>query len=1420
MKRFIVFTALLAILVLTPQAFSQSSFASLSGTINDSTGAIVPNVKVTATNVATGITNTALSNNAGIYNFPSLLPGTYKVSAESSGLQTQTFTDVALGNAAQVRLNFKLQVSGITESVEVSVAADRVLLESSSSSGEVLVQESVQALPLVNSNALDLIRVTSAYVPTGNFINNANEATIAGVSITNLNIQRDGVNVSDVRYPAGIHAPTQINPDLVGEFRMVTAPVDAEVGRGNSQVQVLTKSGSNAYHGGAVWEVQNSALDSTQWSLNRSVPKLVNWRNINQYTLSLGGPIVKNKTFFFALWNGQISRGRDAASATVLTPCARKGIFRYFDNWSNGPNNSALALAGSAPSYASVDSAGNPVAPPAALPSMLTMVDGVLTKTSNWEPHNGILRYASVFGTVQNADAMAADCSNAIVDTATGVSGGGWDTYRKAVDASGFVGDSTGFTSRFLELMPAANNYDTAGDGLNTASHKWTRSFRGNDNLYNVGEYNQRKQINIKIDHNFSDRHRINGSWSYEKGWSDNNLRVWPNGFGGFAERRPQVLTVNFSSTLRSNLLNEFRFGMARTGTNMYGPLDNPETGEELRGYLNEVNGLPLVVNPGTGGTAFNLGNSNIIGGRWNGFLTVSNRDISPRWTYADTLIWTKGAHSFKMGGELRFNRSKGTVYGTTVFNSVLPTARGGDPVGFAVTGIESVTSQNPSPAGALFRAANPGMNGTNNGNLLRMQNLASFLAASLGSVNQNFFINSPNNLDSWNDPLTEPTKIRDFQQKEFAFFFKDDWKVTNLLTLNLGLRWEYYGVPYYKNGLTVGFKGGPGAAYGISGRSWDEAFWKPSAEPRADLTELIFVGPDSPNPDQRPYPRDFNNFGPAVGFALQLPWFGAGKTVVRGGYQLSYLETGRAAAVEPIIANPPGSTYADTYTINNAYVDLAHVSSLIPVPQTVAPMRPFPLTDRSQSISVYDNNFEAPYIHNLTMSLTRNISNNLTVDVKYIGTLSRKSSAGFDINTPNFLTNGLLEAFNAARYGDDSNPAAALLDKIFAPVRGANSGAKYLRTSTRMSGGAQVRRLLANGNYSALASAISGWANPNAPLGTTDNGWLLRAANELYPGEFPENFIVANPQFSSVTVQRNQGYTNYHSMQAQITLRPTAGFSMTSSYTLSKSLGISGSSPTDPRDFDADYTVTSNDRRHVFTSYGTFELPIGPKGLFLKSSHGLAARLLQNWQMSWVASASSGTPINWTSTVSMLYGTGVPNQVRDFPWDKLGYWWPEGASRGNIIQNSVKFVNDPQRNPGNLVGTGYVTNLDNLNAQCTLFAAADENDNIILQNPLPGTRGNFGFNRIYGLGSWNVDMALSKAIKIVEGKSLQFRVDVTNIFNHPTPGGSAAATTPGAITYYASNPSLNLAGAGTYVGDLAAKAGQRSFQARIRFDF
>ncbi|MBP1624331.1 MAG: hypothetical protein H6Q07_2351, partial [Acidobacteria bacterium] len=953
MKGFISTSVLLLSLALSMQAFGQSSSATLSGTIADTTGGVISGVTVRATNAATGVVSTTTSNNAGVYVIPGLLPGVYKVAAERSGFQSQTYKDVELGNAAQLRLNFKMQVAGIEQSVEVSVAADRILLESSSSSGDQLSERAVQVLPLVNSNALDLVRVVPGFIPTaGNAVFGADDTTISGVRVANLNLQRDGIPISEVRQPAGIHSPTQINPDMVSEFRIISSPVDAEMGRGNSQVQVLTKSGTNEFHGSAVWDIQNSGLDSNQWDNNRNgiVPP---WRNLHQYTVSAGGPIRKNKTFFFALFNGQIARLRDSYTPLVLTPCARKGIFRYFDKWNNGRYTLATVTAGATPTIAVVDAGGNPVTP---------------TKNPDGSAYAGSLHYASVFGVLKNASSLQPDCSNAIIDTsATGVSGGGWDTYRKPVDATGFKGDSTGFIDYFLSLMPPANRYDVVGDGLNTAGGRWTRGTRGADNMFGIGEDNNRKQINVRIDHSFNERHKINGSWSLEQSWADNNFKNWPGGWGGRTERRPQIVTASFSSTLSPSLFNEARFGMMRTGNNGYFPMENPETGAELISHLPVINGYPVGINPGTGGTAFNIGGSNYIGGRGNIGLGWTNHDISPRWTFADTVSWMMGAHMLKAGAEYRLNGSKSSVFGTGWNYNSIPIVIGGDASGIPVQGINDTNM--------------PALTGTaTTGNRLLMQNLLTFLAGSVSQVNQSYFVNSPNKLDSWNDPKTEKEKVRDMRQRGYSFFVKDDWKIHQNLTLNLGIRYEYYGVPSLASGMTAALDGGGYAMYGISGRNWGEGFWHPGS--RAAQTKTIFIGPDSPNPDLSAYSPDRNNFGPAVGFAWQLPWWGKGKTTLRGGYQISFVEPDNATQIESIIGNPPGSTSNASYT-PTSYLDLANLGTAIPAAATAKPMAEIPLTDRTQTINVYDPNFRTPYIQNLTLSLTRNIGTKLTVDVR-----------------------------------------------------------------------------------------------------------------------------------------------------------------------------------------------------------------------------------------------------------------------------------------------------------------------------------------------------------------------------------------------------------------------------------------------------
>src|SRR5438105_4973910 len=118
MRKSIIPTVLLLTILLPTPSFSQSTYARVSGTIEDMTGALLPGVPVAATNNATGVVTAAVSNESGAYTFPSLLPGTYKVSAEAAGFQTRSYTNVELGNAQQVRLNFTLSIASVTTRIE------------------------------------------------------------------------------------------------------------------------------------------------------------------------------------------------------------------------------------------------------------------------------------------------------------------------------------------------------------------------------------------------------------------------------------------------------------------------------------------------------------------------------------------------------------------------------------------------------------------------------------------------------------------------------------------------------------------------------------------------------------------------------------------------------------------------------------------------------------------------------------------------------------------------------------------------------------------------------------------------------------------------------------------------------------------------------------------------------------------------------------------------------------------------------------------------------------------------------------------------------------------------------------------------------------------------------------------------------
>jgi hypothetical protein len=299
---------------------------------------------------------------------------------------------------------------------------------------------------------------------------------------------------------------------------------------------------------------------------------------------------------------------------------------------------------------------------------------------------------------------------------------------------------------------------------------------------------------------------------------------------------------------------------------------------------------------------------------------------------------------------------------------------------------------------------------------------------------------------------------------------------------------------------------------------------------------------------------------------------------------------------------------------------------------------------------------------------------------------------------------------------------------------------------------------------------------------------------------KFPENFIVTNPQFSNVYMIAGVNSNNYHSMEAQITLRPAHGMTMQSTYTFSKNLGITGavgSTYTNAVDRHADYAVLGDTRIHDFRTNGTFLLPLGPNKLLFGKSTGALARIIEGWQAGWIVNVNSGQPLTLAAQ-SMLYANGTADVAGSFDPKAGKVEFQPGASSGSYFMGgALTQIKDPQC-------FRIATALQNL---CTLNAVADaKTGGVLFQNPLPGTRGNLSQRVLEGPGRWRFDANMSKSVRITETKSLQFRLDATDVLNHPEPATPIV--------------DINAANFGLITGVNAKSILHRQFQASLRFNF
>lgn len=336
MKRFVF--SLLAVALFATAIAAQSNRGNLSGTVSDSSG-VIQGATITVRDDKSGKELTAVSNESGGYIVAQLDVGTYTVKVSASGHKTFTATDVKIDVGREYTLNASLEAGNISESVTVVAGADIVNSVDAQLSNTVSQRQIIE-LPLNGRNPLALVQLQA-----GTSSNSAQTTTINGQRSSFTNITRDGINVQDnwIRANAVDFLPDRPNVDDTGEFTIVTQNAGAEAGFGSSQVQLVTPRGSNEFHGAAFLFNRSSHFAANTFFNNFSaVPRP--FLNRNQYGGKLGGPILKNKLFFFGNYEGFRLRQSTSVNRTILLPNARTGIFTYRDT--TGATRTVNLLAG------------------------------------------------------------------------------------------------------------------------------------------------------------------------------------------------------------------------------------------------------------------------------------------------------------------------------------------------------------------------------------------------------------------------------------------------------------------------------------------------------------------------------------------------------------------------------------------------------------------------------------------------------------------------------------------------------------------------------------------------------------------------------------------------------------------------------------------------------------------------------------------------------------------------------------------------------------------------------------------------------------------------------------------------------------------------------------------------------------------
>jgi len=1094
-------------LFLALPAFGQVDQGAITGTVVDSTGAVIASAHVTLTNTDNGLVLRTETDSGGIYTFSPVRIGHYKLSATASGFATTTQENLTLSVQQRLAVTLQLKPGATSENVEVT-AAPPLMQTQEGSVGQVIGARSVNDLPLNGRNFTFLAQlaagVNSPQADTrGNAASGAFSAN--GLRPAQNNYMLDGIdnNSDTVDFLNGTNYVVLPPVDAIQEFKVQTSDFSAEFGRSGAAVLNATiKSGTNSFHG-AAWEFfRNDVLDAADYFEDAGGIKKGELRQ-NQFGVALGGPVIKNKIFFFGDYEG----------------------FRRLQG---------TILTGSVPTLAERNSG-------------YTDLSDLVSEQTTSGPRQDALGRNIPLGT--------------ILDPATtrAVTAGQVDAV------SGLMASSTGYVrDPFGTCGPSTTSFTLAGCGLNqigvgrldTNAIKLMNLYplptSGSlfSNYANSPKLNESKNsFDSRLDINFSQKDQVFYRFSYV-----DDPQFIPGIFGGVADgggfqQGNQTALAQQSALAWTHIFSPTAVNVARAGLNYLHTTRVSPSANDLTDIPSQFGILGIPQDHENGGLpAFGINGLQTLGS--NAFLPSD--EVSSTIQVTDDFTKIYGQHTFKMGFEFQHVK----------FSTLQPPWSRGE---FDYNGDYTDV---------------PNLGGGSTG---RAQFL---LTPSTSTVANGIdYVGGSTNVYASNISLTDNGK------NYYGTYFQDDWKVTPKLTLNLGLRWDYFGLVFEHHGNQANFvPNGPPTGSpmylipaGLNSSNLSTSFTTLLAQDGIALKVGDSYGKGLGTSQKA-------NFAPRFGFAYQV----TPKLVARGGFGLFY-NGFENRGFSPNL----GENYPFQFNFNYSEPNQGHpISAGTPFagcatagPGGTAtfesgfsciPLTPSAVVATGLGLRGIQFDYITPYSMSGNFTLQYAITPTLSVQAGYVTSLGRHLEV---FPNSNNVTQILPAALNNGYTLNDTGATTlpASLGGLAFPDFGAGSSYAITEGSSVYHGlQTKVEKQFGNGlNFLATYT----WSK------------VLSDAHDLLNGGSANN----------------PGSNNINGYRA-----PSI-----------PAMGIQG-----------DYGLAPFDIRNVFHLSGGYELPFGKGKRFMSTGGRLTDALAGGWSINWAATLQGGQPI--TLDCPSAVGTSV----------------------------------------------------------------------------------------------------------------------------------------------------------------------------------